>query len=269
MKVAENKTQGAIMNAMNTDELYEYILPAIPHQAAELQATLDKATHNHNTGEIKVFGVSGKKGSGKDTLYATYKELIDEDVHQVQISAGIRSEATSILNDLYRNLGELDEMPTLIQQKYGINHDAARSLVLTLSPLVLSTPHLTGWDRNNEIIAALQILGSIAHPDEKYWSRMMTWAVVQNTADNFSSIVTDLRFPHDAYPIHLFGGEVIRLNVTPETQAKRLLGRDNVVVPEATLNHISETALDHYTNFDYIIDVDDLEAVDVVKSFTS
>lgn len=257
------------MNAMNTDELYEYILPAIPHQSKELMATLNKATHNHNVGDISIFGVSGKKGSGKDTLYKTYQEQIDADVRQVQISAGIRREATSIINDLYRNLEELDEMPALIQQKYNINHETARSIALALSPLLLEVPGLTGWDRNNEIITVLQLLGATAHSDEKHWSRMMAWMLAQNTADNESSIVTDLRFLHDVLPIHLFGGEVIRLNVTPETQAVRLMGRDNVVVPEATLNHISETALDHYTGFDYVIDVDEMDAIDVVKSFTS
>jgi len=60
--------------------------------------------------------------------------------------------------------------------------------------------------------------------------------------------ITDVRFPNEVEFVKNMGGKVIRINAPKRAEA-------NSLSPEARL-HISETALDNYTDFDYIIEND-------------
>ena len=76
-------------------------------------------------------------------------------------------------------------------------------------------------------------------------------------------IITDVRFPNEAKAIKDKGGIVIRVNRTYYTEDKKyIIGYD----PFET--HPSETALDDYDGFDYVIENDGTvqDLIDKVKS---
>lgn len=79
-------------------------------------------------------------------------------------------------------------------------------------------------------------------------------AAWQRTVDmnrpNAVYIVDDARFENEADAVRAMGGFLVRLDITPEEQARRGLVKN--------AQHASETALDTYDGFDCRVDVTDL-----------
>ena len=74
----------------------------------------------------------------------------------------------------------------------------------------------------------------------------LTW--MQTLADNgygTNYVIADCRFPNEAAFIHSRGGKVIRIHAPRRAE--------NNSLTEEARQHISETALDEYTKFDYIV----------------
>ena len=72
--------------------------------------------------------------------------------------------------------------------------------------------------------------------DEDVWCRY----VLKNVGENDKITISDVRFPNEAALIKKYKGYLIRVN------------RD--IKNEFGMDHISETALDEYVGFDYILD---------------
>jgi hypothetical protein len=117
----------------------------------------------------------------------------------------------------------------------------------------------------------LQLLGTeagrqIIHPN--IWVNALFADFENNKSDwlsatNSNWIITDVRFPNEAKAIKDKGGIVIRVNRTYYTEDKKyIIGYD----PFET--HPSETALDDYDGFDYVIENDGTvqDLIDKVKS---
>lgn len=244
------------------------------------QTVVDAALSNIADGTAKVIGVSGKKAAGKDTFYDEYITEIDKVTAKVPTSAAIRAEATEIINFLYdalehEPLHDVDSYWDDIASQYDEQFSIAKEQAVKINELLLKVIRdrdgVTGFDRDNEITTVLQILGNEAHAgqDELYWARKMALGVLMNAAFGITSIVPDIRYERDAEAIHLLGGKIVRLNISPEVQRERLMKRDGLVVPEKTLGHISEIALDNYEKFDTIVDSNKMspkEVVHVVKA---
>lgn len=92
-----------------------------------------------------------------------------------------------------------------------------------LTPRYLMQTLGTEWGRTIYDDIWVQATMSTLHPEKSY-------------------IITDVRFPNEAEAIKKVGGKVIRINRPSESN---------------TGNHPSETALDNYQGFDYIITNDD------------
>lgn len=266
----------------SAEEVFNYIEPVMrKYEGSDTvhRAIIETALENIDNGTAKVIGVSGKKAAGKDTFYDEYVIEVDASAVKNPISAGIRKEATEIILFLYAALKEEPESPEVywdkvaskFENRFSIGHTNAKAIIDLLLNVLKSRPDVTGMDRDNEITKVLQILGNDAHAaqDEKYWARTMALSALTNAALGKTSIVPDIRFLRDAEAIHLLGGKIVRLEISPEVQRERLMSRDGLVVPKETLGHISEIALDNYKKFDTIINSNNMspkEVIHVVKA---
>lgn len=262
----------------NQEKILEFIKPIMNKAHKDdlfYRALIDSALKNIDSGTAKVIGVSGKKAAGKDTFYDEYVAEIDSNAKKAPTSAAIREEASYIIGYLYEALEkEPREDPenywNAVNEGYekwfSIDKHQASRITDSLLPVLRSRKGVTGFDRDNEITTALQILGNEAHgeQDELYWARKMALNVLANAAVGKTSIVPDVRYERDADAVRLIHGKIVRLEISPEVQRERLMSRDGLVVPEKTLGHISETALDNYKKFDIIINSNNMSPKEVI-----
>ena len=206
-----------------------------------------------------LIGISGKIGSGKDTVgkylqylysaeyprhtfeeFKEYPRWINADDWQIKKYADKLKEIVCLLIGCTREQLEDSEFKNQeLGEEWWYYFDP--SDMLTLRPylewkdafshhfLVKLTPRLL-----------LQFLGTEAgretiHPN--IWCN----ALFSNYTKETNWIITDVRFPNEADAIKERGGILIRLTRTTP-------------VAEEVAKHESETALDNYNKFDYIID---------------
>lgn len=229
-----------------------------------------------------LIGISGKIGSGKDTVgqylqylysakyprhtfeeFQKYPSWINENDWQIKKYADKLKEIVCLLIGCTRaQLEDINFKNQELGEEWWYYFDPVD--MLTLRPykewqnvfedrfLVKLTPRLL-----------LQLLGTecgreIIHPN--IWCNALfsdykpintrVHGIYLNERGNIAVpseliypnwIITDVRFPNEADAILERGGKLIRLTRTTE-------------VPEEIANHPSETALDNYNKFDYIID---------------
>ena len=271
---------------MEQTSLSEYLAPLrVDVDDAEKDRIIADATQNLSDGTAHIIGFSGKKGSGKDTVAQYFIRRLGEEgrvAKQTPTAMGIKNEAQAMFDLIYGWIDDsarFDNQTSIAQShhrgnaqeererawnefeksftsRFDISHWHFEHILSLVYPLLTKDKTITGMSRNNEVIALLQYLGKdVRQPqDALYWCRQMLWRIALNAANGGTSLVTDVRYLHDAESILNTGGYLIRLDVAPEEQAKRLMGRDGVTVPEETLNHISETALDDFPDFNLRID---------------
>jgi hypothetical protein len=264
----------------------DYLAPLnVEVDDSEKNRVISSAMQNLSTGDAHVVGFSGKKGSGKDTAAQYFIEQLaseGKDATYARISAGIKTEAQEMFDSIYawldgsakqKNMIPISQRSKLenysadrtlawngfeksFTSRFDISHRDFEHIMSLVYPLLKKDKTITGLSRNNEVIALLQYLGKdVRQPQDKlYWARKAVWAIALNASNGVTSLVTDVRFLHDAQSVLDVGGYLVRLDISPEEQAKRLMERDGVTVPPETLNHISETALDNFKNFDMRID---------------
>jgi hypothetical protein len=210
-----------------------------------------------------VIGISGKIGSGKD--YLTGK-LVEE------LNARGRTTAhSSFAKPLKRELGEIinvlkanrelspEEANLFVAARFDMTVEQASWLVERLYP-ELDIPDLDGWSRTLGVRGCLQLLGTdirrAQNPD--YWTeRFFAEANSLNADFVFAS---DGRFPNEIDGVNAKNGVTLRLDISEETLKQRRNNRDGITYTPEQLNHISETALDDYKDFDVFVG----EVLDVV-----
>lgn len=222
-----------------------------------------------------LIGISGKIGSGKDTvgqylqyLYSTeyprhtfeefqkYPRWINENDWQIKKYADKLKEIVCLLIGCTREqLEDIDFKNKPLGKEWTIYTD--RTGVISIQFFITRY-----GESYREVLTPrriLQLLGTecgrqIIHPncwvnalfaDYKFTEILPnedTDLLSYNPKYNFPNwIITDVRFPNEADAILERGGKLIRLTRTTE-------------VPEEIANHPSETALDNYSKFNYIID---------------
>jgi hypothetical protein len=271
---------------MNSALLSGYLTPlTVDVDEAEKNSVISSAKQNLDNGTAYVLGFSGKKGAGKDTVAQYFIQQLTKDGHgaqKAQISTEIKNEAQEMFNCIYTWLDDSARQNQTIPiarnahmenysidrdmawagferaftSRFNISHQNFEHIISLVYPLLKRYKNINGFSRNNEVIALLQYLGKdVRQPqDELYWVRKAVWKIALNASNGISSLVPDVRFIHDARSVLDVGGYLVRLDISPEEQAKRLMQRDGVIVPPETLNHISETALDDFKDFNLRID---------------
>jgi hypothetical protein len=165
---------------------------------------------------INLIGISGKIGSGKDTVggvlqlyFATHQPA---DAWEIKKFAGKLKDIAEILTGIPK-------------VNFEMQHFKQSNLP-------------EEWNKNGEPMTArslLQIVGTDAMRDQLH-ENVWVNALFADYNENSRWIITDVRFPNEAEAIKKHGGIVIRINRDVDTN-----------------NHLSETALDDY-EFDYVID---------------
>lgn len=177
--------------------------------------------NKYNTPPTMIVGISGKKATGKDTLYAPLSQMGFKRVsfasylkHDVRTKLGLSLEQTD---------GGLKEKPTKYQK-------------------------LTGeyWTPREIMIVWGQFFRGF---DKLYWVKK-AFEVIRGLPKGSKICITDVRFPNEADFIKERGGTLVRLE-------RKMELREQVYPGCSKDKDLSETALDDYGSFDIILPPED------------
>jgi hypothetical protein len=158
---------------------------------------------------IKVIGISGKSGTGKDYISQTFFR-----------PAGYH----------HWNLAWHFKVWTV-----GKGLATHEEVFYTKPPHIRKELQLEGTER-----------GRMVYGDDLWCNTAKEWFVLLNEHTGIDKfVISDVRFPNEIEFIRNMGGKVARIHAPKRAES-------NSLTPEARL-HISETALDDYDDFDYII----------------
>lgn len=228
-------------------------------------------------------GISGKMGSGKDTVASLLAEML----YRRGDGVVIRSFADSLKDEVSRTV--VDALMFQSEQGFcdsvtswsGISSIHAQELLKVLYPLIASL--LEQRVEPNEVTAELLYRNPADKPlvrevlkfwgndvrraqNPDYWVDMATEYVKEQRDMGISCIIPDVRRQNEAGFIKDAVGLLVRLNVSKEEQRRRLLSRDNKLSDRSAFTHITETDLDDYDRFDLILDTDSMGPEEVADA---
>jgi len=170
-----------------------------------------------------LFGVSGKKRHGKDTTFNILSELhSDKNFYKLALADPLKEETSRMLANTYVNY-DIDSLAWVeIYKKIRLEMD--------LDETKEEYRGINAWwgteFRRNKF-------------SQTYWTDRLYHRIQQLLGSKCYIGCTDLRFPNEMQLIKDLGGKTIRIN--------------NPRIPILPNEHISETALDDYDGFDYVI----------------
>lgn len=208
--------------------------------------SLSKAILKIQNKECLLFTMSGKMGSGKDTIGDLISNQLDSEGYQMlSTSFGylIRHEITNIVDEYNESKDK---------EAYSVEVDAS---VVDLDKLSSLLGGCNIFERTENSRIALQFWGTEVRrkQENNYWINKMSQFVVRVVNKGYSVNITDARFPNEINLVEDLSGKVIRLEVSEKIRIKRLSKRDGVKVNQESLVHLSEIALDDY-KFDKVFD---------------
>lgn len=159
-------------------------------------------------------GISGKMGAGKDHLFRTLQQYLPVWVMLTRISFA-------------------DTLRREIEETLGL--DPGKGLLWT-KPYPEEVRRLLQWWGTD--------LRRAADPD--YWVKKGRFQALRTAALFRTPVFTDVRFPNEANMIAEHGGVIVRVEASYDVRKARL----GIDPPD----HESETAMDFYPYFDFIID---------------
>ena len=211
-------------------------------------------------GKPNLIGISGKMGSGKDTLSIVLNYLADKDAPD-----WIGRWEQDVEDFVYKNKKYSEKLKYMVCFLIGCSRSDLEDRDFKEKELGEEWDGLTPRK-------LLQLLGTeacrqIIHPN--IWVNALfadyvcddcgqkecptdeedTGQIIHRSFPNW--IITDVRFPNEAQAIKDRGGILIRIN------RPQLIERD--------FEHLSETALDDYDGFDYVIENNSNSVADLVK----
>lgn len=184
--------------------------------------------------KLEVYGFSGKMGSGKN--YVSEKIFIPKLNHICPKNTLVMALA--------------DHFKVDACAKYNVNYD--RIFI----------------KKDDESRKMLQLAGTeegrMKYGEDIWIRTLKTWMRIYAERGIERIIICDVRFPNEIDFIRSLDGKIIRLNAPNRNKntVMRESGGDPIKF-KSILSHASETALDGYTDFDYVIDndYDDYERV--------
>ncbi len=203
-------------------------------------------------GKVTWVVFSGRMASGKDAV----SDAIRLPGKSIKIGYGdaLRAELARVMPLIHLLVSGESDWATIVQRVstvLGIPEFAAAELLELLVPDLKDKPALTPYHRTENMRIALQRLGSTWHeadgPD--FLPRMIAPMVMRRVRDGFNVVMAGSRFAPDADIPRLAGAITVRLDVSQETQIRRLASRDGLQPSPTTLaamRHPGEVALDNY-----------------------
>lgn len=224
---------------------------------------LPQAVKNLEDGTVKLLAISGKKGSGKDTFTAELGKSLGKPFILHAFAYELKAQAQAMFNiiEILDENGYTEDM---------IVNDLIQAYTLWSIPFITKNMHLfvqgiledlnngiepNSYKRSPGVWRGLQLLGTDIRrqQDDNYWVKKTVSFIVQKLATGCSVFVSDVRFVNEIKALEDLGAPTIRMDVTPEVQRERLIGRDGTVPSQEALMHPSEVSLDDY-EFDIIVD---------------
>lgn len=206
-----------------------------------------------------ILGLSGKRGSGKDTYANEIIRQFDGMVYVTSFAEQLKVELESFLLD-YSSIkrANLETAKTLCDM-YSLSPKEFEQL----EEIILNAeeyPDIDIYKRSNATRQLLQVCGTDIrrkkNPD--YWTSFVKSIFIHHSIFlppteevDFLILVTDVRHTNEKELIEECGGKVVRLL----TSENRIVDRDNFVENEELTKHESEMALDNEP-FDLYINTD-------------
>lgn len=210
-------------------------------------------------GRVAWVVLSGKMCSGKDTI-ASHLELPGEKEY-IAYGTMLRDNLSTALD--YWALFETEEERVADLERYlDYSRTSAAELSIALHREVERHGEVQPWSRTDGMRTILQKMGSEWLPDADYLPRLAALQALQHFERGNSVVAPGSRFLPDAEIPVLGGAITVRLDVSRETQLRRLKARDGLEpTPEllASLDHPGESALDDYPHAVRISNDDDSE----------
>lgn len=223
------------------------------------------------SGEVIALAVSGKFGSGKDTVAPPVVAALghaDDALHEF-FAKPLKDEMNNVI-DLVRSAEAQGVAIRAVAASQQVSIADATAVVTRLWDDVKNGAVQNSKDRTDASRFALQYWGTDVRrtQDQNYWVKIAINETLQKLSAGNSVFVTDARFPNEIDSLADLGAATVRLKVSPEVQESRIVSRDGIVPTVEARNHISETALDEYERlgkFTVIVDTDFLDKDQVVE----
>ena len=213
---------------------------------------VSKAWENVSSGKVLFLVLSGKMGSGKDTVApVVLVSLGVTDATHLYYASALKDEADRMFEFIKQgnNAQELGAA-------FDLNDEHSQILYDAVAEDLWANPELHSRNRSGGIRLFLQVLGTdvrrAVQPD--YWVNICMQEAVEQLAAGNNIFLTDARYPNEIEKATDLGAFAVRLELTEDTQEVRLLERDGVLPEKAALDHISENALNDFDGFSLVLD---------------
>jgi len=232
------------------------------------ELTARKAAKVLSTNPPILIAMSGKQGSGKDSVTSKVLETLGaKENYHLLLSAVLKDEAQEVLNDLRSSDSREEAIKKVMLHNVG--KAEAEQVVEYAYDGAKAEPDVTTRDRTNWVRLMLQYWGMEVRRDQDidYWVKKGILLAADAIVKREDIFITDIRYPNDVERLQTIGFTVARLDIMPETQAKRLADRDGILtVDPKSLIHSSETALDDYKGFNIRLNNDEGTIEDTVNN---
>lgn len=208
---------------------------------------------------LYILGLSGKRGSGKDTYANEIIRQFDGMVYVTSFAEQLKVELEGFLRD-YNSMKKANlEVAETLCDLYSLEPKEFEQL----EEIILNAeeyPDIDIYKRSNATRQLLQVYGTniMRKKNPSCWLDPIETNFLyysRHLSDleelNFLILVTDVRHTNEKELIEEYGGKVVRLLTTEN----RIVGRDNFIEKENLANHESEVALDN-ESFDLYINTD-------------
>lgn len=223
------------------------------------------------SGVAKLLAVSGKLGSGKDSAAPPVMTALGhpDAIHEF-FAKPLKDEVDEVIASIL-NSSEKHLAVRAVCGEQNISLEQANIVVARLWDEVKSGQVASSRTRTDNTRFVLQYWGTDIRrsQDENYWVKIAIRSIIEKLAAGKSVFATDARFENEIDSLTSLGAFTVRLKVSPEVQAARIIGRDGIKPTEEALTHISELALDDYEAkglFSVVVDTDTLTKDKVVET---
>ncbi len=195
---------------------------------------------------VERLAFSGWMASGKDTVAAeVMRGLGQPDAVRMSYADPIRREMRLLIRLLRAGVDHADAAAQV-----GCTPQNFQTIAGILAADLAADPDLDPDHRTVGMRRALQHWGTDVRraADEQYWVRASLADAELHAEAGRSVYYTDLRFPNEVSALARAGYFTVRIDVSRDTQSRRLASRDSLVGGTA-LHHPSETALDNHPSF--------------------
>lgn len=202
-----------------------------------------------------LLGFSGKMASGKSTTAKNILTSIENSANNE--SNGTSFKVVSFADELRKEVSvlisharEVDSPSKYSQHELFSNVD--KRIAKKLYNFILS-------DQRNIRRTVMQVWGTDVRRanNEKYWVEKAIDKALLLNSQGVNVGVDDVRFENEAMAILENSGILVRLDISPEEQHRRLEKIRNKQIDKATLKHSSEIALDNFPLFSLRVDNND------------